>query len=96
MESSVVHVYGGGSGIVGDLFGIVAILFGAFALMAWFSVVIRKEKPEEIFENLLWFRRLRHLLSWLLKWDWTKLPFQLRKCLSRLNLFSHLKSRLLQ
>ncbi len=47
MESRVVHVYGGGSGIVGDLFGIVAILFGAFALMAWFSVVIHKQKPDE-------------------------------------------------
>jgi hypothetical protein len=37
MESRVVRVYGEGSGIVGDLFGIVAIIFSAFALIACLS-----------------------------------------------------------
>ena len=37
MESRVVRVYGEGSGIVGDVLGIVSILLAAFGLMAWWS-----------------------------------------------------------
>ena len=44
MESRVVRIYGEGSGIVGDLFGIVAIIFGAFALMAILSFTLQKQE----------------------------------------------------
>jgi sulfatase modifying factor 1 len=37
MESRIVRVYGEGSGLLTEVLGLVAILFGAFALMAWFS-----------------------------------------------------------
>ncbi len=37
MESRVVRVYGEGSGLLVEVLGLVAILFGAFALMAWMS-----------------------------------------------------------
>ena len=45
MESQVVRIYGEGSGIVGDLFGIVAILLGAFGLMAWWSFRLQDREP---------------------------------------------------
>jgi len=44
MESRVVRVYGEGSGIVGDLFGIVTILLAAFGLMAWWSFTLQKQE----------------------------------------------------
>ncbi len=37
MESRVVRVYGEGGGLLLEVLGLVAILFGAFALMAWVS-----------------------------------------------------------
>ena len=47
MESRVVRIYGEGSGIVGDLFGIVAILLGAFGLMAWWSFRLQDRTTDE-------------------------------------------------
>lgn len=44
MESRIVRVYGEGSGLFAEVFGIVAILFGAFALMAWFSFQLPWQK----------------------------------------------------
>jgi hypothetical protein len=48
MESRVVRVYGGGSGIVGDLLGIVTILLAAFGLMAWWSFRLHDRTTEEL------------------------------------------------
>ena len=44
MESRIVRVYGEGSGLLAEVLGIVAILFGAFALMAWFSFQLPWQK----------------------------------------------------
>jgi len=44
MESRVVRVYGEGSGIVGDVLGIVSILLVAFGLMAWWSFTLQKQE----------------------------------------------------
>jgi len=44
MESRVVRVYGEGSGIVGDVLGIVSILLAAFGLMAWWSFRLHDEQ----------------------------------------------------
>ena len=44
IESRVVRVYGEGSGIVGDVLGIVSILLVAFGLMAWWSFRLHDER----------------------------------------------------
>jgi hypothetical protein len=44
MESRIVRVYGEGSGLIAEVLAIVAILFGAFALMAWFSLQLPWQK----------------------------------------------------
>ena len=44
MESRVVRVYGEGSGLIAEVLGLVAILFGAFALMALFSFQLPWQK----------------------------------------------------
>jgi uncharacterized protein (TIGR03067 family) len=44
MESRVVRVYGEGSGLIAEVLAIVAVLFGAFALMAWFSFQLPWQK----------------------------------------------------
>jgi Domain of Unknown Function (DUF1080) len=59
MESRIVRVYGEGSGIVGDLFAIVAILFCAFALMAYLSFGLQtKASKNNAASEPTWLERM--------------------------------------
>ena len=61
VETRIERIYGEGSGIVGDLFGIVSIIFCAFALMAILSFTLRSyqsSKEDRDPEALTWLEQL--------------------------------------